>query len=202
MYEDLIKTFAQKNIEIIPVKDSEEACNKILEKIPLKSKVGHGGSATLKDIGILDKIRIKDYIFYDRTKIEKYTPDFNELNLKAQHADYYLSGSNAVTKDGKIVNKDRTGNRVSSLIFGPKNVIIVVGKNKLVDNLEKALERIENIAAPMNAKRIGAKTPCTTTGKCSDCFSPERLCCYTVTIDRQFKPDRMTIILINEDLGY
>jgi hypothetical protein len=200
--EELIRIYQQKNITLIPVKNGLEACEVILKMIPQKSKIGYGGSKTLDEIGIIDKLRAGDYILYDRSKIEKYTPEFNKLNHDAQHADYFLAGSNAITEDGKIVNKDRTGNRVSSMIFGSEHIILAVGKNKLVKNLEAALKRIETIAAPANAKRMGVKTPCVITGKCEDCDSPERLCCNTVIIERQFKPNRMTVILIDENLGY
>ncbi len=199
---DLVKTFKTKNITVIPVENSKEACDKILKIIPEKASIGYGGSITLEQIGILDKIRQSDYLLYDRTKVTKYTKESYQLGHSAQHADYFLSSSNAITEDGKIVNKDRTGNRVSSLIYGPDQVIIVVGKNKIVKNLDEALNRIKNIAAPLNAKRMKLNTPCVETGKCLDCPSPERICCNTVIIERQFKPDRMTIILVNEDLGY
>ncbi|MFH0856945.1 MAG: lactate utilization protein [bacterium] len=202
MDKKIKEVFLSKNINLIFVADKSEACEKILNIIPENASIGYGGSATLTEIGILDKIRNGNYKLYDRSKVEKYTPEFNELNHNAQHADYFLAGSNAITRDGKIVNKDRTGNRVSSLIFGPKKVIIAVGKNKLVDNLEAALKRIETVAAPRNAKKIGVNTPCVKLGYCVDCNSPERLCCNTVIIERQVKPDRMTVVLIDEDLGF
>ena len=202
MFEDIVKIFAKKNINVIPVASKEEACDIILKMITPKSKVGYGGSLTLENIGILDKIREGDYIFYDRTKVQKYTKNSNELGHLAQHADYFLSGSNAITRTGEIVNVDRTGNRVSSLIYGPEHVIIVVGKNKIVNDVGEGLERIKTIAAPLNAERIHAKTPCAITGRCGDCMSEERLCCNTTIIHRQFRKDRMNIVLINEDLGY
>ncbi len=202
MYEKLIKTFALRNINLIFVETEVEACDRIVELIPLKSRIGYGGSITLERIGILDKIRQGDYVFYDRENVQKYTKGSFELGHLAQQADYFLSSSNAITEDGKIVNKDRTGNRVSSLIYGPEHVIIVVGKNKLTKDINEALKRIENIAAPMNAKRINAKTPCVKIGKCVDCLVEERLCCNTVIIERQFIKDRMTVILVNKDLGF
>lgn len=205
MYENIISAFKKKNIDVIVVKNSEEACKKILEMIPLKSKVGYSGSLTLEKIGILDKFRNArngDYVFYDRDKVKKYTNESYRLGHLAQHADYFLSSSNAITKDGKIVNKDRTGNRVSSMIYGPEHVIIVVGKNKIVDNYDAAIERIRNVAAPLNAKRLKLNTPCVKTGKCMDCLLPESICCSTVIIDKQVNRDRLKIILVDEELGY
>jgi len=200
--KDLIKIFARENIELIPVNSKKEAHDKIIQLIPLKSTVGYGGSVTLEEIGILDTLRKGDYSFIDRTKVTPFTNEAHELARKTQHADYFLSGSNAITIDGKIVNKDRTGNRVSALIYGPEHVIIVIGKNKIVKDIAAALERIEKIAGPLNAKRRKAKTPCVETGNCTNCSSPDRLCCVTVIIERQHLPNRMKIILVDENLGY
>lgn len=205
MFEDIINAFKKKNIDVIVVKNSEEACKKILEMIPLKSKVGYSGSLTLEKIGILDKFRNArngDYVFYDRDKVKKYTNESYQLGHLAQHADYFLSSSNAITKDGKIVNRDRTGNRVSSMIYGPEHVIIVIGKNKIVDNYDAAIERIRNVAAPLNAKRLKLNTPCVKTGTCMDCLLPESICCSTVIIDKQVNRERLKVILVDENLGY
>lgn len=202
MFEGIVKVFKKKNIKVILVKTKEEACQEILKIIPKKAKVGYGGSVTLETIGILDKLRGGDYIFYDRDKVKKYTKESYKLGHLAQQADYFLTSSNAITKRGEIVNKDRTGNRVSSMIYGPEQVIMVIGKNKIVDDVETAIERIRNIAAPLNAKRLGLNTPCVKTGRCMDCDSPQRICCATVIIERQAKPGRMTIILVDEELGY
>ncbi len=188
MFEDIIKTFETKNITVIPVETGEEACDQILKIIPKKSSIGYGGSETLKSIGIIDKIRTGDYQLYDKSKVESYTDEYHELIRKAQHADYFLSSSNAITEDGKIVNKDRTGNRVASLIYGPRHVVIVVGKNKIVEDFDAAIERIDNIAAQLNAKRLGVK--------------PEELGCSMAVIERQADPSRITIILVNQNLGY
>lgn len=202
MYKDIISAFEKKNIHAISVKNKKEACELILKMIPKNSTIGYGGSLTLESIGILDLLRNAEYQLYDRSKVPKYTKESNELGHKAQHANFFLAGSNAITKDGYIVNTDRTGNRVSSLMYGPEKVIIVVGKNKIVDNVDKAFERIKNIAAPLNAKKMNLNTPCVKTGKCMNCDSPESICCYTAIIRRQFKKDRMTLIIVEEDLGY
>lgn len=200
--EKLIRTFKSKNIDLIVVENEKEACKKILELIPEKSSVGYGGSITLEQIGILEELRGGNYKFYDRSKVISQTDESYKLGHQAQHADYFLSGTNAIAEDGAVVNKDRTGNRVSSLIYGPNHVIIVVGKNKIVKDIPAALDRIKKIAAPLNAKRKKAKTPCAASGICSNCNLSDRICCNTVIIERQFKQNRMTIILINRDLGY
>lgn len=202
MFEEIIEAFKRKNVKVIAVKDAKEACSRILGIIPKKSKIGYGGSATLEQIGILDEIRKGDYVFYDRSKVQKYTKGSNDLGHLAQHADYFLTGSNAITRDGQLVNRDRTGNRVSSMIYGPEHVIVVAGRNKIVDNVEQAIERIRNVAAPLNAKRLNLNTPCVKAGKCMDCNLPESICCSTAIISRQFKEGRMTIILVDKDLGF
>lgn len=202
MYDELIQNFRGRNIEVTVVSDYEGACQKILELVPHGSTVGYSGSITLETIGILDKIRAGDYVFFDRARVVKYSKDSYDLGHQAQHADYFLSGTNAITKKGQIVNVDRTGNRVSSLIYGPNHVVIVIGKNKIVPDVDAALKRIKEVAAPLNAKRMKVNTPCALTGKCGDCNSADRLCCNTVIIEKQFKKNRMEIILVDQDLGY
>ena len=201
MFEDIINAFKKKNIDVIAVKTSEEACTKILEMIPLKSKVGYSGSMTLEKIGILNKLRNHDCVFYDRDKVTKYTKDSYQLGHLAQHADYFLSSSNAITKDGKIVNRDKTGNRVSSMIYGPEHVIIVVGKNKIVKDYDAAIHRIQNFVAQKNAERLGLSPPCVKTMACQNCASPHRICNYFTAIKRDYRPNRTHVLLVNEKLG-
>ena len=118
------------------------------------------------------------------------------------NSDVFLTSSNAVTMDGKLVNKDMIGNRVAAMIFGPKRVFVVVGVNKIVENVKEALERIERVAAPLNAKRLGVKTPCVETGYCTDCDSPDRICRVTTIIERRPSRTDLTVVLVNENLGY
>lgn len=201
--EEIKEKFESENIKTYFVKSKKEAVETVLGLISKNVTVGYGGSVTLEEIGVLNELRKRsDITLYDRDNVIPFTKESNDLGHLAQHANVFLSSSNAVTEDGKIVNKDGTGNRVSSLIYGPEKVIVVVGKNKVVKNVEKAFERIENIAAPKNALRKEANTPCVYTGKCSDCSSPDRLCCNTVIIERQHKKDRMFLIIVDEDLGY
>ncbi len=202
MFEEIAESFSKNNIKVMPARDGKDACEKILSIIPENSSVGFGGSMTLESIGILDRISGGNYVLYDRRKAERGSGEYQEMLLSSQQADYFLSGSNAITRDGKIVNMDMTGNRVSSILYGPGHVIIVAGKNKIVDNVDEAIERIKNVSAPMNAERLGLNTPCAETGKCTDCSSPDRICCSTVIIERQHDPGRITLILVNEDLGY
>jgi hypothetical protein len=118
-------------------------------------------------------------------------------------AEYFLTSTNALTQDGKLVNTDNTGNRVAAMIYGPRHVICVAGRNKVVDDLEAAFDRIKNKAAPMNTKRRQDKTPCVKTGKCEDCSSPARICRVTTILDRKTKGvDTFTVILVDQDLGF
>ena len=162
--------------------------------------VSMGGSVSLQECGVPAFLRTGDYEFLDR---EAVTGDaVGELYRKAFFADYYLSSANAVTEQGEIFNVDGNGNRVAALAFGPQNVILVVGCNKIVEDLHEAHRRLRHLAAPANTKRLNRNTPCAKTGTCADCRSPERICC-TYTVQRFSKtPGRIKVILVAEPLGY
>lgn len=162
--------------------------------------VSMGGSVSLQECGVPAFLRTGDYEFLDR---EAVTGDaVGELYRKAFFADCYLSSANAVTEQGEIFNVDGNGNRVAALAFGPQNVILVIGCNKIVEDLHEAHRRLRHLAAPANTKRLNRNTPCAKTGTCADCRSPERICC-TYTIQRFSKtPGRIKVILVAEPLGY
>ncbi len=200
-YDDIVSVFGKRNIAVVPVRNRSEAAGRIIGMIPNGSKVGYSGSVSLEQTGVLDRLRKGDYVLYDRSKVAKGSREAEEIGRLAQHADFFLSGANAITRDGKIVNIDMIGNRVSAQLYGPGQVILVVGRNKIVDNADAAIKRIKTVAAPLNAKRLGKNTPCAKTGVCADCSSPERICCSTVIIERQAKPGRITVLLVDEELG-
>ena len=162
--------------------------------------VSMGGSVSLQECGVPAFLRTGDYEFLDR---EAVTGDaVGELYRKAFFADCYLSSANAVTEQGEIFNVDGNGNRVAALAFGPQNVILVIGCNKIVEDLHEAHRRLRHLAAPANTKRLNRNTPCAKTGTCADCRSPERICC-TYTVQRFSKtPGRIKVILVAEPLGY
>ena len=162
--------------------------------------VSMGGSVSLQECGVPAFLRTGDYEFLDR---EAVTGDaVGELYRKAFFADCYLSSANAVTEQGEIFNVDGNGNRVAALAFGPQNVILVIGCNKIVEDLHEAHRRLRHLAAPANTKRLNRNTPCAKTGICADCRSPERICC-TYTVQRFSKtPGRIKVILVAEPLGY
>ena len=195
-----IQALEKNNIKSFFVKNKDQARELVLSIINKDDIVGTGGSLTLDQCGIRDELR-KEYNFLDWFKQNISEDERQEILRKTLTCDTFLTGSNAVTEDGKLFNVDGRGNRVSAMTFGPKKVIIVVGKNKIVKNLEEARQRVRNIAAPLNTKRLGKKTPCVKTGKCMDCSSPDRICRQTL-IQEQQKPGRMNLIIVDEDLGY
>ena len=161
--------------------------------------VGYGGSETLNQLKIKEWLREKNNIkLFDRDISGKRIEDMNN----ALTSDIFLMSSNAITENGELYNVDGNGNRVAALIYGPKKVIVICGENKIVENLEKAEDRVRTIAAPLNAKRLNKKTPCTITGKCEDCKSPDRICSNFVVSRQQIIKDRINVLILNENLGY
>ena len=178
----------------------EDARKLVQELLPKGCTVACGGSMTLSEAGIMDLLRSGDYEFYDREAVPQ-----EEIDLvlrKAFFVDCYLTSCNAVTEQGELYNVDGNANRVAAMTYGPKSVICVVGYNKIVPDLEAAVARVEQVAAPANAVRLHRKTPCTVTGRCEDCHSPDRICCTTVIHRQQRVPGRIKVILVGEELGY
>lgn len=191
----------KRHFEAYYCDNASEAKQKVLELIPDGSVVGWGGSMTNIQVGLLDAVRQGNYTVIDRDQCK--TP---EEKTHAMHqcfsADYFLTGANAISIDGQIVNIDGFGNRVAALIYGPKHVIVLAGMNKVTDTLEQAMIRARTIAAPMNQQRFQGKTPCTQNCICSDCCSEECICNQFV-ITRNCRPaKRIKIILIGESLGF
>jgi len=188
--------------EVIYVNNAKEALNKVMLLIPKEAKVGIGGSVTVRDIGLVEAIeKQSNTIFTDWGKPLELKEKI-KVRKESLTSDVYLTSSNAITLRGQLVNIDRTGNRVSAMVFGPKKVIIVAGANKIVDTLVEALARIRNIAGPLNGKRLNLKTPCALTGKCTDCNSPDRMCKVTVILEKKPNFSDITIVLVGEKLGY
>lgn len=178
----------------------EKALEIALSLIPAKSTVAMGGSMSVNAIGLVDAMKNGDYNFIDR---DSYPPEKKrEAALKAYEADVFLGSCNAISEDGILVNIDGISNRVSAYAFGPEKLVLVVGMNKIAPDLDSALKRARNEAAPINAQRFNLNTPCSKTGKCMDCLSPDTICCnFLITRVSRLK-DRIHIILVNEDLGY
>ncbi|UCE98454.1 MAG: lactate utilization protein [Dehalococcoidia bacterium] len=197
----VIKSLERNNIPAIYIKTKEEAVEKALSLIPKGSKVGHGGSLTLKQIGIIDALRAGDFRFIDFTKPEINQEEREKLFKESLLADVFLMSTNALTLDGKLVNIDGNGNRVAALSYGPSKVIIVAGVNKIVVDYEAAIQRIKNYVTPIHAKRRDRPLPCAETGSCVDCRVELRSCNIVTIIEHQRRTDRITVIICGEELG-
>lgn len=197
----VLKKLQKRGMEAYYCSSKETAVKLVLDLIPEHSSVTWGGSMTLSESGLMEALKTANLNLIDRSTAK--TPDETKaIYRSAFSADYYLMSSNAVTYDGELVNTDGTGNRVAALIYGPEHVIVMVGMNKLVPDLDAAFARIHNVAAPMNTIRLDIKTPCQKTGLCADCTSPDTICCQTVVTRYSRVPGRIKVILIGEDLGY
>jgi L-lactate utilization protein LutB len=199
--EKLKKNFEKRNIEMFYLEKKEELTELIKSFVKENDTVSYGGSLTLKETGILDFFRNGKYVFLDREAYET-REEKDEIYRKSFGADHYFLSAGAVTMDGEILNVDGNGNRIAAMIFGPKKVFVIIGMNKLTADIKEAEERIRLYAGPMDAKVLSKQTPCTVTGECSDCKSPERICNKYLIYRREMNPDRMKVILINESLGY
>lgn len=197
----IIKKLNMRKMEGYYCKNVEEAKAKMLELIGNEKKtVGYGGSMTLDENGFKDSVTAAGHELIIRENYK--TPEEEkELKSKLTNADFFLMSTNAITLDGELVNIDGRGNRVSYLIYGPDNVIVIAGMNKVVSTVEDGYRRIRNIATPPNCNRLDCKTPCATTGKCGECFT-DSICCEFVTTRMSRIPNRIKVILVGETLGY
>jgi L-lactate utilization protein LutB len=196
------RSLERNGMTVFVAETGDQAREKAISLIEEGAAVGLGGSRTVAEIGLLDALRRGGYRLFDQYDPALSKQASAEARKAGTHAEYFVTGSNAVTDDGKIVNIDGMGNRLAGLCFGPEKVILVIGRNKIVHDVDAAIRRVKNVAAPMNARRFKAATPCAKTAACSDCDSPERICNLTLIIEKQRQPGRMTVILVNEDLGF
>lgn len=182
------------------VESKEELLDKLSSMISKDDTVYSGGSATLKETGVLDMLG-NGYDYYYRGRLDA---DGNAIDVlrDAFRGDWYLTSSNAVTLNGELYNVDGNANRVAAMSFGPKNVVVVVGYNKIVKDLCEAEERVKGIAAPVNCVRLDKKTGCRASGHCIDCHSPDRICCVATVHSFQREKGRIKVFLIPEELGY
>jgi len=200
--KQVVKALEKRSFEAYYVATKEEAQLKALELIPEGDLVSWGGSSTLEEIGLLKKLHeCGKYQILDRDQFpasERY-----EIMRKALLCDTYISSTNGLTEDGQLVNLDGNGNRVAAMTFGPKSVIVVAGMNKVTKDLDTAISRVRNTAAPINCQRFAdKKTPCNVTGECGDCTSTDSICAYLV-VTRLSKPaKKIKVILVGEDLGF
>lgn len=196
----IIKAMKKRKIDGYYCATKDDAAQLALSMIEKNSTVSWGGSKSLHEVGIIEKLKQGQYNLLDSDSVGH--DQAFEIYMKATSSDSYLMGTNAVTMDGQLVNIDGLGNRIASLIFGPKQVIVVVGMNKVAQDLDTAMKRARNEAAPINAARLNRNTPCTKTGKCNDCLSPDTVCGQILTTRVSMIPGRIKVILVGENLGY
>jgi len=197
----IIKNLTKRQIEGYYCADKKSALNKALELIPKGASIGWGGSMTLIETGLLDAVKNGDYEVIDREKVtdlEEQRKIYGEICC----SDFFLMSTNAITLEGELINIDGRGNRVAFLCYGPQNVLILAGMNKVVSDVESGFKRVRDIASPPNTIRLNKKTPCAVTGKCEDCYSPDCICGQFVVTRRSGVPKRIKVILIGEELGY
>lgn len=203
---EALEALKRNGFKAIYVKNQREASQVIFEEIPSGATIGAGDSLTLRTLGVLEELENKGFTLFWPFDEKVAKEERRAAMRKALLSDVFISGSNSLTMDGKIVNVDATGNRVAGLIFGPKKAIVVVGVNKIVKNVEEALERIRTVAAPLNAKRIRKERgwellPCVEAGKCVDCNAQNRICNVTTIIEKKPRAIDITIIIVGEKLG-
>ncbi len=194
----VLKGLASRNMTGYYAADRAAALETALSLIPEGSTIAMGGCMSAREIGLVDRLKTEKYRFIDRDQI----PDKRAAMLASYDADIYLSSANAMTRDGVLVNIDGNSNRVSAIAQGPRKVILIVGMNKVCDDLDSAMKRARNVAAPMNAQRFGLSTPCASTGTCFDCKSPDTICCQFLITRYSRHPGRIHVILVNDTLGF
>jgi L-lactate utilization protein LutB len=203
--QDLKVALEANNFEVFLVADKADAAELVLVKLLPDSgarSISWGGSMTFVDTGLYETLKnrtdmeVIDGIDKDASDEEKM-----DRRRRALLVDFYIAGSNAVTEEGQLVNLDMIGNRIGALTFGPKTVVVLVGRNKVVSDVEEAMYRIKNFVAPTNAMRLDMKTPCVKTSYCEECSSPRRICNTWTITEKSFPKGRVKIVLINEDLG-
>ena len=196
----VVKALKKRQMDAYYCSTAAEAVEQVLSLIPAGDVVSWGGVATVDELGIKEQLRQRGQAVIDRDTAQ--TPEERVAMLhQALGCDTFLMSSNAISEDGQLVNIDGMGNRVAALCFGPKQVIVVAGMNKVAGDLDSAMSRARHIAAPANVQRFDVKTPCAVTGQCSNCTSPDCCCAQIVTTRFSKIPGRIKVVLVGEELG-
>jgi L-lactate utilization protein LutB len=202
---DLQQTLEANNFDVYSAADPAAAQRIVMDEILPKCgarSVGWGGSMTVAGTGLFQAVKARTDIEMVDTLDKQVSPEeFVERRRKSLLVDLFITGTNAVTEDGQLVNLDMFGNRVAALTFGPKHVVVIVGRNKIVPSLDEAMFRVKNIAAPANAMRLDKKTPCVKTSYCDECKSPDRICNTWTITEKSYPKGRVKVVLVNQDLG-
>lgn len=197
-----MENLEKNNIESYFVNDEKALIEKLGEFVKEEDTVSVGGSMTLFETGVIEFLRSGKFNFLDRYKEGLSADDIKDIFRKSFFADAYFVSSNALTEKGELYNVDGNGNRVAAMLYGPDKVIVIVGVNKIVKNVEEAVARNRECAAPANAKRLNRETPCAKVGYCVDCNSNSRICNDYIVIRRQGQKGRIKVIIVGKELGY
>ena len=197
-----VEKLVAHEFKAIYARTTEEAVRELWKHITPGQKIGVGGSLTIRGLGILEKLEAQGYTIYDHWKPGLAPENILGIRKSQMTSDLFLTSANAITADGELVNIDGIGNRVNAINFGPGKVILVAGYNKIVKNVPEGIERIKNVSAPLNARRLNIDVPCAKVGKCVDCNSPNRICRVLVIHERKPSLTDILIILVGEELGY
>jgi len=197
-----IKNLEKRSMNGYFIKNIDELYRTINSIIPDESVVSVGGSMTLFESGVIEYLRARNVKFLDRYAENLTKENIEQIYRESFFADGYFASTNAITEEGEIYNVDGRGNRVAAMIYGPKKVILIVGTNKIVKDIDEAIERNRRVSAPANVVRLNMDTPCHETGYCTQCNSPSRICNIYTIIDRQFDKDRIHVIFMDGSYGY
>ncbi len=198
----MIKNFAKRNIEAFYCATKEDAVKTAMEIMKDGGSVGMGGTESVKEAGLLDAVKNAEHLHFIDRNLATTPAERKAVFLETMAADYFLMSSNAVTIDGELVNIDGNANRLACLLHGPEHVIVLVGMNKVVDDVDSAIQRIGTHAAPPNAARLHTKTPCAALGHCGDCHCDDCMCCQIVITRHSRHSGRIKVILVGEELGF
>lgn len=198
----VIENLEKNNMEGYYARDEREVLDIVKTLVNKGESVSVGGSMTLFETGIIDYLRSGDFKFLDRYEPGLTREEIIDIFKKSFLTDTYFVSSNAITENGELYNVDGNGNRVAAMLYGPEKVIVIVGKNKIVKNVDEAIQRNREYAAPANAKRLDKKTPCARVGHCMDCKSEDRICNKYTIIRRQGRKGRIKVIIVGKELGY
>lgn len=197
-----IKALQKNGFEALYFPTQGEAVAYVADNISEQASVGVGGSMTLQEIGIVKLLKDRGNLMLDHSDPELSDAEKMDCRRRQSGCDVFLTSTNAITMDGKLINVDGAGNRVAAMIFGPKQVMVIAGVNKIAVDVQSAIDRIETYASPMNNKRLGRPNPCVTSGVCMDCQGPARICNVTTIMHRKPSLIATTVILVGEKLGY
>ena len=200
--EKAVESLGKNGFTAVYCKTSQEAFDYIVKEASDAGSIGFGGSMSITDLQVEARLREQGKEILNHAAPGLTMEERQAIMTRQLTCDLFLSGTNALTLSGFLVNIDATGNRVASMFFGPKKVIVVAGRNKLVDgSIDDAIKRVKDYSSPPNAKRLNFNTPCAKTGFCSDCNSPDRICRITTIIDRKPRRTDLRVLVVNEDMG-